>query len=443
MRTSTIKALGICFGLAIAAGAFAQTRELGSAGTLLDGVAALVDAGVVLKSEVRNRLRVVTENFAQQQAQLPPDQRSQLPPLSVLEQQVLDQLILEELQVQRAESIGIVVGDDVLNQVVAQLAESIDVTLDELPAWFESQGIDYAQFREEQRRDIAIREVERVEVVDRIVINPRELEQCLAMREMSEIADFDYHASHIMIGFSPDAGAEEIAAAEERIREIGRELDQGADFAQLAVAYSESQTALEGGSLGWRKGSELPTIFVADVTSMEVGEHSTPIRSGSGFHIVRLNDMRGVEPQIVDQIRLRHILLTPTELLDDDATRQRLEGIRDQIIGGDDFGTVASALSDDTVSGVDGGDLGWATLDAYDPEFTSVVETLEIGELSEPFRTRFGWHIAEVTDTRSYDMTQDLRDTDCRNQIGRGKAVEESDLWARRMLNQAYVVKRL
>jgi peptidyl-prolyl cis-trans isomerase SurA len=443
MKDRRIQIFSLLVLLAIAQGAAAQTRELGSSGELLDGVAALVDTGVVLKSEVRNRLQVVAENFAQQMAELPPEQRGQLPPLSILEQQVLDQLILEEIQVQRADQIGLEVGDDMLNQVLAEIAAGVGVSLGDMPAWLASQGIDYPSFREDQRRDILISELERREVMERIVINPRELEQCLALTAINEADEFEYSISHILIGFPPNAGQSEIQQAETQVRDIARQLDEGADFAQLAAAYSESATNLEGGQLGWRKGSELPTIFVADVTKLEVGEHSTPIRGGGGFHIVRLNDMRGSEPQLVDQVRPRHILLAPTEVLDDDATRQRLQGIRDQIIEGDDFATVAEAISEDTASSVDGGDLGWTTYDAFVPEFSAVISGLEIGEVSQPFRTEYGWHIAEVTDKRSYDMSDELRDSSCRNQIGRGKMVEETELWRQRMQAQAYIVKKL
>jgi peptidyl-prolyl cis-trans isomerase SurA len=444
MKFRTIKILGVCVALATSNGALAQTRELGAAGELLDGIAALVDSGVVLKSEVQNRLEVVADNFAQQMAELPPEQRGQLPPVSILEQQVLDQLILEEIQVQRAKAIGMEVGDDMLNQVLASIADSIGTTLEQLPAWLTSQGVDYPAFREDQRREILMRDLERLEVMEQITINPRELAQCLSMNAINESEEFDYNISHILIGFAPEAGPDEIRKAETTANDIVQQLDEGADFAQLAAAYSESQTALEGGLLGWRKGSELPTIFVSDITQMEIGEHSTPIRGGGGFHIVRLNDMRGSEPQLIDQIRPRHILLTPTAVLDDDATQQRLQRIRDQIVNdGDDFASVAAAVSDDVASAVDGGDLGWTTFDSFVPEFSEVLASLEIGQVSEPFRTEYGWHIAELVDKRSYDASNDLREDACRNQIGRGKMVEESELWRQRLQSQAYIVKKL
>jgi peptidyl-prolyl cis-trans isomerase SurA len=423
--------------------AVAQNRELGSSGALLDGVAALVDTGLVLKSEVRERMQVVSDNFTQAMMELPPAERGQLPPVAILEQQVLDQLILEEIQVQRAKTVGIEIGDDDLNQVLAELARSAGMTLTDLPAFIESQGISYPSFREDQRRELAIRALERAEVVQRIAINPRELEQCVERAVATQTDDFEYNVSHILIGFPSDAPAEVIDEAEAKIRDIGRQLDEGADFAQLAVAYSEAQTALEGGSLGWRRGAELPTQLAADVLTLTVGEHSTPIRSAGAFHIVRLNNLRGTEPTLVDQVRARHILLTPTEVLDNDATEQKLRGIRQQILDGDDFATTAEAVSEDTGSAVDGGDLGWMMLDDYDPAFSAMLESLEPGELSEPFRTPFGWHIAELTDTRSYDMTEDLREQSCRQQIGNRMVTEESEIWRRRLRDLAYVQKKI
>jgi peptidyl-prolyl cis-trans isomerase SurA len=323
------------------------------------------------------------------------------------------------------------------------MARSAGLTLEELPAFIESQGIDYASFRENQRRELAIRALERAEVVNRVSINPRELEQCLNRAVATQTDDFEYNISHILIGFDTDGPQQAIDEAESKVRDIARQLDEGADFAQLAVAYSEAQTALEGGTLGWRKGAELPSVFAEDVVALQPGEHSTPIRSAGAFHIVRLNDMRGTAPTMVDQVRVRHILLRPTEILDDDATRQKLVGIRQQILDGEEFSTIAAAVSEDPGSAVDGGDLGWMSLDEYDPAFAAMVETLAPGEISEPFRTPFGWHIAELTDSRNYDMTEDLRAQNCRQQIGNRMVVEEREIWRRRLRDQAYVVKKI
>jgi len=423
--------------------ALAQNRELGGTGELLDGIVALVDSGVVLKSELDFRMENVAANFVQQQMSLPPERRGQLPPRAILEDQVLDQLILEEIQLQRADKIGIEVSDDQVNLVLTDIAGNAGMTLEQLPQLLASEGIDYNRFRDEQKRELIIRTLERADVVSKITINPREFEQCMNRSVATQTDNFEYNISHILVAFSPDASSDEIAAAEAKIRDIGRQLDEGADFAQLAVAYSDAQTALEGGSLGWRKGSELPTVFATEVPKLKVGEHSTPIRGGGGFHIVRLNEMRGSEPTMIDQIHARHILLSPTAVLDDDATKQKLRGLREQIVNGDDFATLATAVSEDPQSAVDGGDLGWQTLDTFVPEFSSELASLEIGEVSEPFRTPYGWHIAEVLGRRTYDMSDELREQDCRQQIGNRKVDEEREIWRRRIRDEAYVQKKL
>ncbi len=421
----------------------AQTRELGSSGELLDGVAALVDEGVVLKSELAMRMATVVDNLRLQQEQLPAEQRRPLPPLSVLESQVLEQLILEEIQVQRAARIGIEIGDDVLNQALSAVAEQLGLTLEQLPAALAEESIDYAMYREDSRKDLTLRQLEQRDVLARIAITPRELEQCLQRTDQSRTSEFLYNISHILVSVSSAASSEELAAAQREVNEILERVEDGEDFGQLAVTFSDSPTALEGGELGWRRGSELPTLFADSVTRMQAGEVSEPIQSGSGLNLVRLNDMRGDQRVMVDQVRGRHILITPNEVLDDDAAMQRLRGIRDQILGGDDFATIAQAVSEDAVSAADGGDLGWSEPEAYVPEFTEMLTSLPIGELSEPFQTRFGWHILEVLEHRSYDQTNDVKEQQCAGEIRAAKAEEEKAMWLRRLRDQAYIDTRL
>ena len=423
--------------------AWSQTRELGSTGELIDGIAAVVEDGIVLKSELAARLRIVVENFRLQQEQLAPEQRAQLPPVSVLERQVLDQLVLKEIQLQRAERIGIVVSDDLLNQALGNVATNLGLTLEQLPAALAAENIDYDMYRQDSREDLVLGQLEQRDVLSRIAVTPRELDQCLRRTEADQTNEFDYDVSHILIGLPASATQEQIRAAEQRIEEIRTRLDAGEDFAQLALSFSEAQTALEGGSLGWRKGSELPTLFADVVTQMQPGEHSEPIQSGSGFHIVRLNDVRGVERVMVDQVHARHILISTNEILDDDATRQKLLGIRDQIVNGDDFAAVAEAVSEDLLSAADGGDLGFVSPDEFVPEFAEMLRTLEVGVLSDVFRSRFGWHLVEVTDRRSHDTTDELKAQRCQSEIRESKAQEEREMWLRRLRDQAYIDVRL
>jgi peptidyl-prolyl cis-trans isomerase SurA len=440
MSSKSIRMLALVAALvALARPAWPQTRELGATGELLDGVAAVVDTGVVLRSELAQRLAIVVANLRETQGQLPPEQRRPLPPLSVLEGQVLDQLIVRQLQLQRAESLGITVGDEMLNQALASIAQGFNLTFQQLPDALAADGIDYAMYRQDTREQLILEQLEQRDVVSRIAVAPREMDLCLSRLAASATDELDYNVSHLLIGLSSSASREDVDAARRRVEEIYGRLEAGEDFAQLAVQYSDGQTALEGGALGWRKGSQLPTLFRDVVIGMQPGEHSQPIQSGSGFHIVRLNEARGAEPVMVDQLRARHILVTPNEILDDAASEQKLRGIREQLLDGEDFATLARAMSEDTVSAADGGDLGWVQPGDFVPEFEQTLAGLEVGAISEPFRTRYGWHLAQVTEKRSFDTTEDLKRQRCASEIRATKAEEERELWLRRLRDEAYV----
>ncbi len=423
--------------------AWAQTRELGGTGSLLDGVAAVVDDGVVLKSELTLRVAVVVDNMRVSQAAAPPEQRRPLPPMSVLEEQVLEQLILRQIQLQRAERFGIVVNDEMLNQALTTMSQDIGLTLETLPSALESEGIDYAMYRQDTREQMILDQLQQREVYSTIVISPREMDLCLGRSTTSLAEDVDYDISHILIGLPSDATQDEVDETNAQVVDLFARLDSGEEFSQLAVTFSDGQTALEGGALGWRKGFQLPTLFADVVIGMEPGEVSDPIQSGSGFHIVRLNETRGAQTVIVDQLQVRHILLRPNEIMDNDAVQQRLAGIREQILAGDEFGPIAQSVSEDPTSAADNGDLGWVETGIFVPEFEEMLNSLEINELSEPFQTRFGWHLAEVTDSRSYDTTEEVKEQRCADQIRASKVEEEQELWLRRLRDEAFVENRI
>lgn len=433
----------IVAGLLLASQAWPQTRELGGTGELLDGVAAVVDNGVVLKSELSERLALVMESLREQQRQMPPNERRPLPPLSVIEEQVLEQLVLRQIQLQRAERFGIVIGDEMLNQAISSVAAENGITLEQMPAALAAEGIDYAAYRQETREQIAIEQLIQRDVIARINITPRELQQCLARSSASLAEDVDYNLSHILVSLSPTATREQADAARAEIEDVFAQLQDGADFAQLAVTHSDGQGALEGGSLGWRKGAQLPTLFADLVVQMEPGEVSEPIQSASGFHIVRVNEVRGAQAVMVDQIRARHILMRPNEILDEATVETRLSGIREDVLAGDDFGAIAQALSEDPASAAENGDLGWVVPGDFVPEFAQRLTELEIGELSEPFRTRFGWHLVEVTDRRTYDTTEEVKEQRCAETIRASKMEEQQQLWVQQIRDSAFVENRL
>lgn len=410
----------------------ASADELSETGEFLDGIAAIVNEGVVLKSELNRQTALISQRAMEQNLQLPPP--------SVLREQVLERLVLEQIQLQRAERIGIQISDQMLNTAIAQVAAENQIPFEKLPDVLASQGIDYADYRSDMRKQLTLDQLRRIDVAGRISVSPREVQQCVADLENNAVANSEYNLSHILISVPPAATSEQIQQAETEATYVYQQLEGGADFGETAVRYSDSQDSLEGGSLGWREGNQLPTIFADVVANMQAGDVSQPIRAASGFHIVKVNQIRGVnQKSTIEQMKIRHILITPNEIIDDQTAKQRLEDAKERIEGGEDFGELAKLLSDDPGSANDAGELGWRGPGEFVPEFEAVANNLEIGEISEPFKTRFGWHIVQVTDRRTYDNTEDLKQQNCIQRVRNGKLEEETELWARRLRDEAYV----
>lgn len=417
---------------------FALAAELSETGEFVDGVAAVVNDGVVLKSQLRDQTAVIIDRAAKSN---PP---MQLPPPDILRDQLLEALIVKEIQLQRAERIGLQVSDAMLNQAIEQLAINQGIRFEDMPALLAQDGVSYPQFRREFRDEVTLEQLRQIDVGNRIVISPRELEQCIVNLEENVAIDSDYNLSHILLSIPESATAREVAAIEEEATDIYNQLQEGAEFATMALQYSNAQTALEGGALGWMKGSELPTIYTDVVVSLEAGDVSEPFRSASSYHIVKVNEMRSsIQRSEVDQVLVRHILITPNEIIDDETARQRLEDALGRLEDGEEFGEIAKLLSDDPGSVNEGGEMPWTTPDTFVPEFAEVVSALEVGVVSEPFRSRYGWHILEVLDRRVYDNTEDLKELNCQNRLRNGKMGEETQLWIQRLRDQAYVEKRL
>lgn len=406
--------------------------ELSETGEFLDGVAAIVNEGVVLKSDFYETLEMIREQAKQGGFQLPPE--------PILKEQVLERVILEEIQLQQAERIGLNVSDQMLNQILTDVARNMGGTLADLPAMLAREGIEYQDFRRQMRDDVTVQQLQQIRVGQEIVVTPREIQQCIADLENNVVVNSDYNLSHILLTIPETASAEEVDEIVATAEDIYERATAGEDFRQLAARYSSSPTALEGGSLGWMKGEEVPTIFTDILGPLKDGDVSQPFRTATSIHIVKVNDMRSaVEKSEVDQVHARHILVTPNEIIDDETAKQQLEDAHERIEGGEDFGAVAKLLSDDPGSANIGGDLGWAGPGTFVPEFDAVVADLEIGELSEPFRTQFGWHIVEVLERRVYDNTEDLKEQNCSNRIVASKRDSATQLWLSRIRDEAFV----
>lgn len=413
-----------------------QAEELSETGQFLDGVASIVNEGVVLKSELARQTELIIMRAT--------DQGIPLPPADILAEQVLERLIVEEIQMQRAARIGIQISDQQLNTAIVQIAEQNGTPFDELPAILAADGIDYGEYRRDMRKQMILEQLRQIEVTSRISVSPREIQQCLDDLDDNIVVNSSYNLSHILISIPESATSEQIAEAEAEANLVYSRLQEGAEFGQLAIRYSDSQTGLEGGSLGWREGSQLPTLFSDVVGDMSVGDFSEPIRAVSGFHFVKIVDLRGVSRQSeIEQSMIRHILVTPNEIIDDETAKQRLDDAIERIKGGEDFGEVAKLLSDDPGSANDGGEMGWSDPGNFVPEFEEVANSMELGVMSEPFRSRFGWHVLEVIGRRTYDNTEDLKESSCVQRVRNGKLTNEVELWARRVRDEAFVDTRI
>lgn len=424
---------GLLCAALLSGAAFAQTRELTSSGVPLDRVVAVVNEGIVLQSQLDTQTLLITDRLRGQGTQLPsPD---------VIRQQVLERLVLQEIQVQRASRLGVQVPDEMLNEALRDVAKRNNIPFEQMPLALEAQGIDYAAYRDEMRREIMLSLLRQRDVFPRIYVSPRELDQALEREAGQSDANTEYDVSHVLLSLPESATSDQMAKVEELARDIHRRAAGGEDFGQLALAYSQAQSALERGKLGWRQMSQLPQFIGELVTGMSPGDVSEPVRTPTGFHLIRLDETRGGEsgPVMIEQIHARHILMRPNEVQDDATTRQRLTALRDRILAGEDFAALASVTSEDPGSASRGGDLGWNSPGTFDPEFENALATLGQDEISEPFRSQFGWHIVQLLGRRTHDQSDELRRQRVLTALRESKVDEETELWLRRLRDEAYV----
>ena len=408
-------------------------KPLSTDGQLVDRVVAVVNDGVVLESELDEQMSEITARLRQQNVALPADE--------VMRQQVLDRLVLEEIQAQRADRAGIKVSDEQVNAAMDDIARRQGITLQQLPSKLAQDGIEYAEYRSELKREIARQMLRSRDVVQRITVTPRELDQYLDHEQKTATAANEYNVSHILIPVAQDATPTQLAAATKRANEVDQRARAGEDFAKLAITYSASETALDGGALGWRKGTELPTFLADVIARIKPGEVSELIQTPSGFHIVRLNETRAAGgAQIVQQVHLRHILLKTSEIEDDATVRQKLLHMREQILSGkEDFAVLAKTNSQDPGSAINGGDLGWMQADSFVPEFAATAEALKQDEISQPFRTQFGWHIVQMLGHRDFDNTADAARERAYEALRDSRVEEATELWLQQIRDESFV----
>jgi peptidyl-prolyl cis-trans isomerase SurA len=396
--------------------------------TSLDSIVAIVNEGVVLNSQLNSQIQVVTERAKKDGFALPSEE--------IVKEQILEQLILEEIQLQRADSIGVRVSDQMLNGAISLIAEQNNTSFERLPDQLERDGIDYGDFRRDLRKQLILEQLRDIDVIGRINASDRELNQCLEVVENNIINESQYNLSHILISVPEAATADEFDNSRNEAMEIYDQLESGASFSQMALTHSDSETGINGGSLGWRQGNQLPSFFLGVIGELKKGDFSRPIQS--------VNDTRqNIEKSEIEQMEVRHILVIPNQIIDNETAKQKLTEAREQILSGEEFGEVAKLLSEDPGSVDEGGSMGWTNPGTFVEEFENVANNIKMGEISQPFQSRFGWHILEVTGKRTFDNTDELKRSNCINQIRNSKIANETQLWLRRIRDEAFVDIRI
>ena len=420
---------------ALAALAFALGVHAGAQTKAIDGIVAIVNDDVVLASEVVERFDAVMQQLNADGA--PDIERD------VILDQILERLVLESLQLQEAEGRGVVLDDETLTRAVRDYATQNRMDIDQFIAALAEEGISYRAFREQVRRQLTLDRVQREVVNRRVYITEQDIDQLLASPFFAEQISDEYRVGHILLAVHQNASADEVEALAAKADGLVAELRDDTDFAALAVEHSSASTALEGGDLGWRKASRLPSLFAEQVLELTAGEVLEPLRNSSGIHIVKLLDQRGASQQINDETLVRHILLRPSAIRTEDETRTAIEALRERIVGGADFAELAMEHSEDPGSALAGGDLGWSTADQFVREFQEAMAGTEVDALSPPFRSEFGWHVLEVQGRRQQDASDEARRDYAVRVLHSQRFEERMEEWLTEIRDEAFVEKRL
>lgn len=398
---------------------------------LIDRVIAVVDSSVIMESELNNRVEEIIGRLR--------SDGTELPPKKILEEQILERLIIEEIQLQIGKRAGVKISDAELNRSLSMIASQNSMDLEQFKESLEASGESYKNLRESVRKEMIIQRVQRGRVAANVEISEQEIENYLNSEEGKSRLAEQYNVQQILLSIKSGASTEEIILVEKKGLEIIERHKNGESFEKLAATYSSDQNALEGGKLGWRRVSELPTLFASEVEGMKVGDISKLIRSGAGMHIIRLAEKKGEVVKYEDQTLVRHILVQTSEIRSENQTKSLISEVYERLVDGGEFKQLARQYSEDPGSKMEGGDLGWSRAGTFDPVFESVMNEIKIGEISQPFQTQFGWHILEVINRRNEDVSDDVRKNRAYQIIFNRKFEQELQRTLMELRSEAYV----
>ncbi len=401
----------------------------------MDRIVAIVEDDVILYSELNREMETVMSKISAADPNKPPE--------SFIQKQVLERLIINKIQRQIAERSGIRVNNEMLNQAIKDIAKRNNMTIQQFQEELSKQNISYPSFSESVRSEIIVNQLRAREIGERVKVTDREVTHFLETQGDVERNKSQYHLGHILIALPKGASSKEIQAARTKAEGLVVKLRKGEGFNQVAIESSDGGRALKGGDLGWRKLAEVPTIFTDDVTKLDEGDIAEPIRSPSGFHIIKMLGLKGIKKHVLQQTKVRHILLKTNEMLTDNEARVLLFKLLARIKAGEPFEKLARAYSNDKVSALNGGNLDWVNPGALVPPFEQAMGRLKINELSEPVQTQFGWHIIQVLGRKTTDNSKDFKVELAREEIRKRKIEEETEAWLRKLRDEAYVEIRL
>ncbi|HET9700334.1 MAG TPA: peptidylprolyl isomerase [Burkholderiales bacterium] len=401
----------------------------------VDRIVAVVNDEAITRTELTERAAIIERQLRQQGVALPPKE--------TFEKQVLERLIIDRAQLQFANETGLRVDDAQLDRALRRIAEDNKLSIQQLREAVEKDGVPFAKFREQVRSEIILSRLREREVENRVVVSDAEIDQYLATQEAQAGKSVEYSISHILVRVPEQASPEQIQAQRRRADQALAEVRSGKDFAQVAAAFSDAPDGLQGGNMGWRAPARLPAIFAEVAEKMRPGEVSAVLRSPAGFHIVKLVDKRGADAAVaITQTHARHILIKTSELVSEADARNRLIQLKERIENGASFADLARLQSEDG-SAANGGDLGWVSPGDTVPEFERAMDALRPNQISDPVQSPFGWHLIQVLERRTQDVTKDRQRLVARQAIRARKADEAYQEWLRQLRDRAYVEIRL
>jgi len=415
--------------------AFGQVTAFADEIVKMDRIVAIVDQSVITEQELENRIRTLTAQLKKQGTELPPE--------NILRKQILERLISDALQLQYAAQTGLKVDDNQLDKTIQRIAEQNQMSLKEFTEALSADGISMTKFRADMRSEITIARLREREVENRVNVSESEIDNFLTTQSSSNENRDEYEISHILIRTPEEGSSEEIQKAKAKVDEVIKLLQDGSSFSKVSASYSDATNALEGGSIGWKGATQVPTLFLDALKNMLVGDISQPLRSPNGFHILKLTNKRGGNsPLVIEQTHARHILIKLSEVVSEADGKKKMDDIKERLDNGEKFEALARQFSEDG-SASNGGDLGWVNPGDTVPQFEKAMNELKNNQISEPVRSPFGWHIIQVIERRKQDMSKEAARLKARQEIRARKADEAYQDWVRELRDRAYVEYRL